>query len=148
MAKNSKTTKIMSYGGHSLFYGWQSLLLKYLIFFFSPIAWLIFGVGVMVLFDWIAGIAAAKKKGNKIVSGGFYRTFVKYMLYSIGIIATRVLEILLKDNINIPFSSLLAGFILIVEYKSVIENISIATGTDLWKWVKEKIAQIHPKNEK
>ena len=131
-----------------LFADWQILLTPYLIFFFSPIAYLIFGVGIMVFFDWIAGVAAARKKGKAIVSGGFYRTFVKYALYSIGVIATRILEILLKDKINIPFASLLAGFILVIEYKSVMENISIATGVNLWDWVKEKISSIHPKREK
>jgi hypothetical protein len=42
----------------------------------------------------------------------------------------------------------LAGFILLIEYKSVMENISIATGVDLWDWIKDKIANIHPKRDK
>lgn len=131
-----------------IFSDWQNVLVQYVIFFFSPIAWLIFGVGIMVFFDWIAGIAAARKKGQKVLSGGFYRTFVKYSLYAIGVIATRVLEILMKDKLNIPFASLLAGFILVIEYKSVMENISIATGVNLWDWVKTKISNIHPKRIK
>lgn len=132
----------------ALFADWQNILIQYMIFFFSPIAWLIFGVGIMVLFDWIAGMAAARKQGRKIVSGGFYRTFVKYALYAIGVISTRVLEILMKDKIDIPFASLLAGFILVIEYKSVMENISIATGVNLWEWVKSRISNIHPKRDK
>lgn len=127
---------------------WSVIALQYLIFFFSPIAWLVVGVGVMVTFDWIAGMAAANKKGERIVSGGIFRTFVKFMLYAIGVVATRMLEILMKDKIDVPFASLLAGFILIIEYKSVMENISIATGTNLLEWVKDKIATIHPKREK
>lgn len=131
-----------------LFPAWKNTLAQYIIIFFSPIAWLVAGVGIMVAFDWIAGVAAAKKKGNKIVSGGFYRTFIKFTLYAIGIVATRMLEILMQDKIAIPFASLLAGFILLIEYKSVMENISIATGVDIWEWVKDKIATIHPKRDK
>lgn len=127
---------------------WKTITVQYIIFFFSPIAWLVAGVGIMVAFDWVAGVAAARKKGNKIVSGGFYRTFIKFTLYAIGIIATRILEILMHDKIPIPFASLLAGFILLIEYKSVMENISIATGVDLWDWIKDKIANIHPKQDK
>jgi hypothetical protein len=59
-----------------------------------------------------------------------------------------MLEILMQDKIAIPFASLLAGFILLIEYKSVMENISIATGVDLWDWIKDKIANIHPKRDK
>lgn len=132
----------------NIFSGWELIALQYLVFFFAPIAWLIVGVGAMVTFDWIAGMAAAHKKGEKVVSGGIYRTFVKFTLYAIGVIATRVLEILLKDQISIPFASLLAGFIVVIEYKSVMENISIYTGVNLWEWVKNKIADIHPKKEK
>jgi len=130
------------------FHNWQAVAAQYLIFFFSPIAWLIAGVGVMVMFDWIAGVAAARKRGDKIMSGGFYRTFVKYMLYTIGIISTRLLEILLKDEIKLPFSSILAGFILLIEYKSVMENISLATGVNLWAWVKDRVSLFHPKRDK
>jgi len=130
------------------FADWQNILAQYVIFFFSPIAWLIIGVGCMVFFDWVTGVAAANKRGEKIMSGGFYRTFVKYALYSIGIIATRLLEVLLKEKIDVPFSSLLAGFIMVIEYKSVMENISLATGTNLWKWIKGKISDIHPKRMK
>jgi hypothetical protein len=131
-----------------LFPVWKTTLAQYIVIFFSPIGWLVAGVGVMVAFDWIAGVAAAKKKGNKIVSGGFYRTFIKFTLYAIGIVATRMLEILMRDKIAIPFASLLAGFILLIEYKSVMENISIAIGVDLWDWIKDKIANIHPKRDK
>lgn len=127
---------------------YQGLIAQYLVFFFAPIGYLIAVVGIMVMFDFIAGIAAAKKRGEKILSGGFYRTFVKYVLYTIGILATRLLEIALKEQIKIPFASILAGFILVVEYKSVMENISLATGVNIWDWVKDKIASIHPKKDK
>lgn len=133
---------------NSILGDWKIVALQYVIFFFSPIAWLVVGVGVMVTFDWIAGVAVAKKRREKIMSGGIYRTFIKFMLYSIGIVATRFMEILLRDQIQIPFASLLAGFILVIEYKSVMENISIATGVNLWTWIKDKIGDIHPKSQK
>ena len=132
---------------NALIFPYKDVILQYLVFFFAPIGYLIAGVGLMVFFDFITGVAAAKKRGERIVSGGFYRTFVKYVLYSIGIIASRLLEILLKDSIKIPFSSLLAGFIIIIEYKSVMENISFVTGINIWEWVKDKISDIHPKKK-
>jgi phage-related holin len=133
---------------NALIFPYKEVILQYLVFFFAPIGYLIAGVGLMVCFDFISGVAAAKKRGERIVSGGFYRTFVKYVLYTIGIVASRLLELLLKDSIKIPFSSLLAGFIIIIEYKSVIENISFVTGINIWEWVKDKISDIHPKKNK
>ena len=122
-----------------------SLAFYYFIFFFSPIAWLIVGVGIMVAFDWITGVSAAWKNKTPIMSGGFYRTFVKFVMYAIGIISTRLLEVLLNDKIDIPFASLLAGFIIVIEYKSVMENISKVVGVDLWEWIKNKFARIEIK---
>lgn len=121
---------------------WWVVSLQYLIFFFSPVVWLIIGVGIMVAFDWITGMARARKQGEKIISGGFYRTFVKYLMYAIGILSTRMMEVILKDKIDVPFASLLAGFIIVIEYKSIMENISAVVGVNLWELVKDKIIKI------
>lgn len=118
------------------------LLSEYVIFFFTPVGWLVLSVGVMISFDWITGVLAAKKQGERIVSGGFFRTFVKFSMYAIGIVSTRMLEIILQDKISIPFASLLAGFIFVIEYKSVMENISKATGVDVWEFIKDKVVKI------
>lgn len=123
------------------------LLAEYLMFFFSPIGWLVVALGIMVSFDWVTGIVAASKNGERIVSGGFFRTFVKFFLYAIGIIATRMMEVMLDGKINIPFASLLAGFIFLIEYKSVMENISKATGVDVWQFIKDKITGIKVDNK-
>lgn len=132
----------------SIFHNYQAVLIQYIIFFFSPITTLLVAVGTMVVFDFFTGVFAAKRRGEKIVSGGFYRTFVKFTLYTIGILATRLLEVFFKEQIKVPFSSLLAGFIFVIEYKSVMENISKATGVNVWEFVKDKIASIHPKRPK
>lgn len=118
------------------------LFSEYMLFFFSPVGWLVCGVGIMISFDWLTGVIAASKRGERIISGGFYRTFIKFLMYAIGIVSTRMMELMLEDKISIPFASLLAGFIFVIEYKSVMENISKATGTDVWEFVKEKVIKI------
>jgi len=118
------------------------IFVEYLIFFFSPVGWLVAGVGIMISFDWLTGVVAADKRGEKIISGGFFRTFIKFVMYAIGITSTRMLEIMLQGKIEIPFASLLAGFIFVIEYKSVMENISKATGIDVWQFVKDKLVSI------
>lgn len=115
---------------------------EYMIFFFSPVGWLVMGVGIMITFDWVTGVVAASKNGEKIISGGFFRTFVKFVMYAIGIVATRMLEVFLAGKIEIPFASLLAGFIFVIEYKSVMENISKATGINVWEFVKDRVTSL------
>lgn len=118
------------------------LFIEYAVFFFSPIGWLVIAVGIMVSFDWVTGVIAAYKSGERVISGGFFRTFIKFTMYAIGIISTRMLEIFLQGKIDIPFASLLAGFIFVIEYKSVMENISKATGIDVMQFIKDKIVSI------
>lgn len=127
---------------------YEGYFVKYIIFFFTPIIFLLLGIGVMVFFDMFSGMAVAKKKKEEITSAKMHRTFTKFFLYSMGIISTRLIEIFLQGEIHIPFASLMAGFIILIEYKSLMENISIVTGTNVWEWVKEKISEIYPKNEK
>jgi len=134
--------KILSYLQLNILESWWLIAIQYLFFFFSPIVWLTIGVGIFVVFDWFTGIMKAKKKKEVITSGGFYRTFVKFLLYAIAIISTRTLEILLSDKIEIPFASVLAGFIIVMEYKSIMENISAVVGYDILELVKDKIIRI------
>lgn len=123
------------------------MFLQYVGAFFAPIFILMLGIGVFTVFDWYTGIQAAKKKGEAITSAGYARTLTKFLLYTIMIISTRALELMIPPGfINIPFASLAAGFILVVNYKSIVENISTATGVDLWDFVKDKLNGMASKN--
>jgi len=134
--------RALNYLQLNLLESWWMVAIQYTVFFFSPIAWLTLGVGFFVAFDWVTGIVKAKKKNIPITSGGFFRTFVKFAMYSIAIISTRVLELLLHDKMDIPFASLLAGFIIVMEYKSIMENISEVVGVNLWEFIKDKVIKI------
>lgn len=108
---------------------WVKFILPYLIFFFSPIDQLIAGLGAFVFFDFITGIAAARKRGERISSSGLFRTITKIILYMIAIVLSRIFELYFISWL--PVTSVTAGYIAITELKSNYENIGEYTGTNL-----------------
>ena len=82
----------------------------------------------LVFADLYAGIRAAKKRGEKIVSRGFYRTVEKLLLYFVAILCAHGLEVAFM----IPFVSYTAAFaVALSEFWSIIENIEQVTGAKI-----------------
>ncbi len=117
--------------------------LAWTFFFTQPSHNAMLAVVLLVLVDWITGIWAAKKRGEKISSWGWRRTiYNKIIPYQVAILCS-----LLVDN-NIFKGSLLehiqlmkatAAFISGAEIKSVYENLGSITGLDFWTFIKEKL---------
>jgi len=110
--------------------------LPYVFFFFAPITWSIVGIGVLVFADVFTGIAAAKKRGERIHSKGMSRTIGKMLYYTIAIVLSRVMELTFISWL--PIAQLTSGYISVVEFKSNLENIAQVTGVDVWNHLKEK----------
>jgi len=111
--------------------------IPYIVFFFSPIAASIIGLGVLILADVVTGCKAAKLRGEEIRSNRMARTISKIIFYSIAIILSRVMEVAFMDWM--PVAQVTAGYIAIVEFKSNMENIGSITGVDVWKHIMTKI---------
>lgn len=95
-------------------------------------------VGILVLADSYTGLRAARKRKERIHSRGLSRAVGKVSLYLLGIILSRMMELIFFPSI--PLSSIVAGYIGVVEFKSNMENISEATGIDIWKALIDKIS--------
>lgn len=98
---------------------------------------------VLILLDSITGIIKAHKQKKPITSGGLKATVVKIFLYGITLITINLLAILLlRLNIDLTFTVFwLAGFLAIVEVKSILENIT-ESGVLLPKWLNDKIRSL------
>ena len=114
------------------------LIVTFLIIFFTPIQAAMAGCGVLIIIDAITGIIASKVKGNKIESHKLKDTFIKMFLYQIGIITGHLIEVYIFEGIS--FTKIILSSISVIEFYSVLENISSATGTDLLSTVKEKMS--------
>jgi len=114
------------------------VLLTFLVVFFTPIQAAMFGCGVLIVIDAITGIIASKVKGNKIESHKLKDTFIKMFLYQLGIITAHLTEVYIFEGI--AFTKIILSSISVIEFYSVLENISGATGTDLLSSVKRKIS--------
>lgn len=113
--------------------------IPYVFFFFAPITWSIVGIGVLVFADVFTGIAAAKKRGERIHSKGMSRTVGKMLYYTIAIVLSRVMELAFISWL--PVAQLTSGYIAIVEFKSNMENIAQVTGVDVWNHLKDRFEE-------
>jgi hypothetical protein len=95
----------------------------------APIHSLMAAVGFLIAADFITGIVAAHKKGEKITSRAMGRTIYKSLGYQLAVISGFALEFLIPGGL--PIAKLAAGAIGLVEMKSLIENVKVITGVDL-----------------
>lgn len=98
---------------------------------------------LMVFVDMYSGVRAAKRRGEKISSRGFYRTVEKIFVYASTII---VLESITKV-FSIPMSLTYMGALAIVitELKSFAENMKQITGVDILYRIKDILTGIQNK---
>lgn len=119
-----------------LFYVYFGALI---ISFFTPIAKLMFVVGILVTFDIITGVIAAKKRGEKITSKKLGASVTKTLLYFITIILAQLMQNNFLPSFDQSITKAVSGIFAIIEFKSNLENISSATGIDLLDKLKEYI---------
>lgn len=108
--------------------------LVFLIALFAPIYPAVATIGVLLVFDLIAGVWAARRTGEKITSRKLSMTASKLLLYNMLIISAFLLEKYVLEWV--PFVKIATGFLAIVEFKSLSENIGKITGVNVWTAVK------------
>jgi len=99
--------------------------------FFAPIAKLMFIIGLLVTFDIITGVIAAKKRGEKITSKKLGATVTKTLLYFITIILAQIMQNNFLPSFDQSITKAVGSIFAVIEFKSNLENISSATGIDL-----------------
>lgn len=92
-------------------------------------------VGILIIFDLLTGVAAAIKRKEYITSRKLSLTISKAIFYGIAYFTSMAIQYLT----TFPFKLLMAGFIGIVEAKSILENISYILGIDFWIVIKNYI---------
>lgn len=110
----------------------------------APIKPMLIACGVLIVADTITGMLAAYKRKEQITSAEMRRSVSKMFVYQIAIISAFVLEKWIMHD-SIPVSRIVSGVIGLVEFKSILENVSSITGQDILKMVMEKLGS---KNQK
>lgn len=111
----------------------------FMVIFFSDIKAALLAVGFLVMSDTFTGIwASYNANGIKsITSRKAGRIIAKLILYPVAIIVAKVAEEYLTPSI--PFVDVTAGIIATIEFKSIMENISLILGYDLWQRIKKQM---------
>ncbi len=114
----------------------------------APIQDMLIVVGVLIGVDFVTGIWASVKRGEKITSAKLRSTVSKVLIYHIAIISGFLLERYLMDSL-LPVAKLVASTIGIVEFKSIIENTTTITGKDIFSDLIKKLGSSNlPKGDK
>lgn len=104
----------------------------------APIKAVMATVGFLIFVDLISGIWAAHKRKEKISSAALRRTISKMIIYQTAVISGFLIEKFLVGG-DLPVTKIVAGFIGIVEFKSILENGNFILGTDVFKILIEKL---------
>jgi phage-related holin len=118
-----------------------SLLIAYVIVIITPIIPILIGLGVFIFCAWVTGMIKAYKTKQPITSRKMSQTATKTLLYFMLIICSQILDTHFKINVllPIPVTQIASGFLALIEFKSVTENISEILGIPIWDFIKSKI---------
>jgi hypothetical protein len=113
-------------------HGWRavaSAVLSFIGLNLLPVAEFL-AVGIFLVgCDWITGITASHKRGEKITSRKLGRTVQKIIFYSLAIVLVLIVEKTYFKTDYLVY--LVSAFISLVELKSNLENISSITGINI-----------------
>jgi len=109
----------------------------------APIQSIIVVTVLLVVFDLISGILAARKRKEAITSASLRRTVSKMFIYLTAIIMGFLVETYLISGL-LPVSKIVSTIIGLVELKSLLENLESLYGKSLFASL---IAQLGSKND-
>lgn len=109
----------------------------------APIQATMIVVGFLILTDLATGTWAAYKRKETITSAALRRTLSKMLIYQLAIISGFLIEHYILEG-AVPVTKVVAGFIGLVEFKSILENSNTILGTDIFKTL---IAKLGSKND-
>lgn len=122
-------------------------ILTYILLWFAPIKNFVHLVLILIFIDLVTGSYASIKRGDKFEARKLRHTIEKFIFYAVAIIAAYILQQILNDGIQLP--RLVALYCGLTELKSIYENISSITKTDivaiLWDVVSAKFKELAEK---
>ncbi len=107
-------------------------LIGFLAAFFAPIYMSMFIVGLFIVGDTVTGILKAKKLKQPITSRKLSAVLTKMLTYQLLVAVSHGIEIAIID---VPVLKVVMGSIALVEFKSMLENISSYLGKDIVKYL-------------
>ncbi|TWR26894.1 phage holin family protein [Mucilaginibacter achroorhodeus] len=120
-------------------YGWK-LQLAFLLYL-TPIQGYLLCVYILLFIDLISGVYKALIAKQKITSKRLRDTIVKYFFYSLAIYIGFEIDLkILQTETDFYLSRLIGGTIAMIEAYSILENISVITGTNILETIKNKLA--------
>lgn len=122
---------------------------SWLLGFLMPVAGFVGMITFLVIVDLYSGVKAAQHRKEKITSTGFKRTVGKITLYFCAILAARGIDtvFLLPKGHDLDVTWVVAGFIAMTEFKSLLENIYTVTGVDVWKEIADILPSLKQKKK-
>lgn len=113
---------------------------------FAPIKSVLIVTGILIFADLITGILAARARKEKITSAGLRRTITKMFVYNLAV----VLGFLVETHMTgaaIPIVKIVAGFIGLTEFLSILENLNALGKGQLLKGLIEKLNSFNAKKK-
>jgi len=104
----------------------------------APIKAALLTVGFLIFLDLVTGIWAALKRAESLQSAALRRTVSKMIIYQMAVISAFLIEHYILAE-TLPMTKVVAGFIALVELKSILENSNTILGTDVFKLLIKKL---------
>lgn len=99
---------------------------------FAPIKGIIIVTALTIIVDFITGIMAAKKRGEKITSAKMSTTISKLFIAETAILMGFLIQTYLLGD-SFPLCNVVAGIYGIKEGKSLFENLNTISGSNLFQ---------------
>lgn len=112
------------------------IIIAFLVVYFSPTFQILFGIGFLVMVDFVTGILSARKRGEEITSKKMRPTIMKGFGYMSSILVAYVIQKVFMPEMEVM--KIVSGLVAMMELKSLDENLTTITGKSLFKKFLEK----------
>lgn len=109
-------------------------MLAFMASFFTPIYPAMIAVGSLIILDTLFGIAASKKRNEKLSSRKFSRLLTKLLAYNFLIISAHIVTLYLVASL--PLVKITLGFLAVNEFLSISESFSVLTNMNFVAFIK------------
>ena len=116
--------------------------LAFLLIYITPIHSILITVYLLLGLDLFSGISKSIKVGERITAAKLRLSVIKFVYYSVGIIAAYQIDKVMIGADSLLLTKIISGYISMTEFKSLIENISIITGKDIWINIKDQVIEL------
>lgn len=113
--------------------------IAFVLIYITPIHSILITVYLLLAFDLFSGVGKAIKLKEMITASKLRLSIIKFVYYSLAIIAAYQIDKTMIGADSLLLTKIISGYISFTEFKSLIENISILTGRDIWIVVKDQV---------